>query len=74
MDEDLPKSELEVEPIIELEPMPELEPMEVAIMAYQLWELRGCPYGSPDDDWYEAERRIKAWPERDANGVGPREN
>ena len=54
--------------------MLELEPMEVAIMAYQLWELRGCPYGSPEDDWYEAERRIKASPEPERNGARPRGN
>jgi hypothetical protein len=62
VDKDLPKSEFE------------LGPLAVAIMAYQLWELRGCPYGSPDDDWFEAERRMKAVPEQVANGTGPREN
>jgi Protein of unknown function (DUF2934) len=68
VDEDLSKSE------IELDPMLELEPMEVAIMAYQLWEVRGCPYGSPEDDWYKAERRIKAPPEPERNGTRPRGN
>jgi Protein of unknown function (DUF2934) len=32
---------------------------DIAALAYRLWEERGCPHGSPDDDWYEAERRFK---------------
>jgi hypothetical protein len=32
---------------------------DIAALAYHLWEERGCPQGSPDDDWYEAERRFK---------------
>jgi hypothetical protein len=27
--------------------------------AYQLWEERGCPEGSPDQDWFMAEREIE---------------
>jgi hypothetical protein len=27
--------------------------------AYELWEQRGCPEGSPDEDWYMAEREIE---------------
>jgi DUF2934 family protein len=29
-------------------------------LAYDLWLGRGCPDGSPDDDWYEAERILNA--------------
>ena len=68
MHEDLPKSEPELDPTLEL------ETIEVAIMAYQLWEERGCPYGSPMNDWHEAERRIKGGPELTTNGTGPRGN
>jgi len=25
-------------------------------LAYQFWEERGCPEGSPDEDWYRAKR------------------
>ena len=28
---------------------------DIAVIAYHLWELRGCPQGSPDTDWYLAE-------------------
>jgi hypothetical protein len=28
-------------------------------LAYGLWQERGCPYGSPELDWLEAERRLR---------------
>jgi len=28
----------------------------LAKLAYDLWLSRGCPHGSPEEDWYEAER------------------
>ena len=27
----------------------------VAELAYHFWEERGCPEGSPEEDWYKAE-------------------
>jgi len=30
----------------------------IALRAYNLWEDRGCPIGSPEDDWFRAEREI----------------
>ncbi len=27
-------------------------------LAYQLWEERGRPLGSPDDDWFRAEQEF----------------
>ena len=30
----------------------------IAELAYRLWEERGCPHGSPEDDWYKAELAI----------------
>ena len=35
-------------------------PHEIAVLAYALWQGRGCPDGSPENDWYEAERQLKA--------------
>jgi hypothetical protein len=29
---------------------------EIARHAYELWERRGRPFGSPEIDWYAAER------------------
>jgi hypothetical protein len=28
-------------------------------LAYRLWEERGRPEGRPDEDWFEAERRLR---------------
>jgi hypothetical protein len=33
---------------------------EVARKAYALWENRGKPIGSPDDDWYQAQKELVA--------------
>jgi Protein of unknown function (DUF2934) len=32
---------------------------DLAKLAYALWEQRGCPYGSPEVDWLEAERNLR---------------
>lgn len=31
---------------------------ETALRAYRLWEQRGSPLGSPDEDWFRAEQEI----------------
>ncbi len=31
---------------------------EIATLAYQLWSDRGCPIGSPDEDWLLAEKKL----------------
>lgn len=31
---------------------------EIAVLAYQLWNERGCPIGSPDEDWFRAEAEL----------------
>ncbi len=31
---------------------------EVACRAYELWIARGCPHGTADQDWFEAEREL----------------
>ena len=32
---------------------------EVAALAYELWLARGCPEGSPEADWMQAEQRLR---------------
>lgn len=32
----------------------------VAKLAYELWEQRGRPFGSPEVDWFAAERAVYA--------------
>jgi hypothetical protein len=31
----------------------------IARLAYQYWEARGCPGGSPEEDWLRAENDLK---------------
>jgi hypothetical protein len=32
---------------------------QIAALAHALWRERGCPDGSPEDDWFQAERRLE---------------
>jgi len=32
----------------------------IAELAYRLWEERGRPEGSPEVDWYQAERELES--------------
>ena len=34
------------------------EHKQIESLAYRLWEKRGRPLGSPDEDWYRAEREF----------------
>lgn len=36
---------------------------EVARLAYTHWQIRGCPDGSPEDDWLRAEQDLNGRPE-----------
>jgi hypothetical protein len=39
--------------------MPEKSMQEdIAKLAYAVWQQRGCPEGSPEFDWFEAERNL----------------
>ena len=31
---------------------------QIAALAYQFWQDRGCPEGTPDEDWFRAEREL----------------
>ena len=31
---------------------------EIAALAYELWQERGCPEGSPEIDWFRAEHEL----------------
>ncbi len=31
---------------------------EIALLAYSYWEARGCPDGSPEEDWFRAEAEL----------------
>jgi len=31
---------------------------DIAVLAYFYWEARGCPDGSPEEDWLRAEQEL----------------
>jgi hypothetical protein len=31
----------------------------IAAFAYELWQKRGCPIGSPERDWHNAEEQLR---------------
>ena len=33
---------------------------DTAVLAHALWQARGCPEGSPDEDWFQAARDLRA--------------
>jgi hypothetical protein len=37
-----------------------MEDKAIAQRAYEYWNERGCPDGSPEEDWYRAERELKS--------------
>ena len=55
---------------------PQFDHEQVATLAYRLWHERGCPEGSPEVDWFQAQQQLLrngkrqiaalAWPELSA--------
>ena len=41
---------------------------DIAVLAHALWEARGCPEGSPEDDWLRAAHELRA------RGEGPQKS
>lgn len=33
---------------------------DIAALAHELWQARGCPDGSPDEDWFHAAQELRA--------------
>ena len=33
---------------------------EIEALAYELWEARGCPHGSPEEDWFRAAEQLRS--------------
>ena len=32
---------------------------QIEVRAHELWILRGCPIGSPDEDWFRAQEEVE---------------
>jgi hypothetical protein len=42
------------------QPQMKISPQQdIANVAYALWQQRGCPEGSPEQDWFEAEAIVR---------------
>ena len=33
---------------------------DIAALAYELWQARGCPHGSPQEDWFHAAEDLRS--------------
>jgi len=33
---------------------------DIARLAHELWQARGCPQGSPEEDWFQAAHELRA--------------
>ena len=33
---------------------------DIAALAHELWQARGCPDGSPEEDWYHAAEQLRS--------------
>jgi len=33
---------------------------DIATLAYELWQARGCPDGSPEEDWFRAAEQLRS--------------
>ena len=33
---------------------------DIAALAHELWQARGCPEGSPDEDWLQAVKQLRS--------------
>lgn len=38
----------------------EVHERDIAVLAYQLWKERGCPQGSPEEDWFHAAEKLRS--------------
>jgi len=43
----------------------EINHSDIAELAYKLWQERGRPFGSPDEDWFRAEQELNGKPMAD---------
>ena len=58
----LPEDECIEVAVLEIESLGDESPShdEIAVLAYSYWEARGCQGGSPEQDWFRAERELRS--------------
>jgi Protein of unknown function (DUF2934) len=42
---------------------------DIARLAYALWQQRGCPIGSAEFDWFEAEKKVRSAERRESTST-----
>ena len=47
---------------------------DIAALAYAQWQTRGCPVGSPEEDWFHAAHELRARAEGHQKGVPARQD
>jgi CheY-like chemotaxis protein len=71
-----PKGTIMASPALGMEPKDSVraaiegrvEPNEfIAALTYEYWQRRGCPDGSPELDWFQAEADIRSWRQAEEN-------
>jgi hypothetical protein len=55
-----PKTAVSSEPGVQPSPMETVDEAEIASRAYELWQERGCPVGSDQEDWFRAEEELRS--------------
>jgi hypothetical protein len=45
---------------------------QIAALAYEFWKNRGCPEGTPEEDWFRAERELAESTKTDETEVANR--
>jgi len=54
-----PKQAVTGDPDVLPSRMESVDETAIAARAYELWHARGCPIGSPETDWLQAEEELK---------------
>ena len=54
-----PKKSVTSDPDTPPVPTETVEDGAIAARAYELWQARGCPVGSPETDWLQAEEELR---------------
>ena len=52
--------------------LPSEQREQIASIAYGLWQSRGCPEGSPEEDWFRAEEQLHIEPGLAPSRIKPR--
>lgn len=54
-----PQKDISNDPDVQAENTATADHAQIALRAYQLWQARGCPIGSPELDWLQAEEQLR---------------